>query len=230
MSVMVVEVWSDIICPFCWIGKRQFERALEAFPHKDQVEVRHRAFRLSPDQPVVPTGVMLQQKYGLTAEQAVNNQRRVEGMAASVGLEYHLDNTLSGDSLKAHRLIRYAGDKGAVLLERLYRAYFTEGLSVFDDEVLVRLAVEAGLEAEAVRAFLAGTELMSEVEDDQRGANLAGARGVPHFVFGGRYAVSGAQPPEVFTQALEAAWKDAGASAGGSAGDGPVCEDGVCEV
>ncbi|MFT4091900.1 MAG: DsbA family oxidoreductase [Asticcacaulis sp.] len=226
MSEIVVDIWSDIICPFCWIGKRQFESALEAFPHKDKVKVRHRAFRLSPGQPVVPTGQILQQKYGLTPEQAAQNQRRVEGMAASVGLEYHLDNTLSGDSLNAHRLIRYAGDKGEALLERLYRAYFTEGLSVFDDEVLGRLAVEAGLEADAVKAFLAGTELTAEVEDDQRGANLAGARGVPHFVFANRYAVSGAQPPEVFAQALEAAWKDTG----GSVSDGPVCEDGVCGI
>jgi len=229
MSI-VVDIWSDIICPFCWIGKRQFEKALEGFPHRDQVRLTHRAFRLMPGQPVGPTSEMLQQKYGLTPDQAAQNQARVEAMAASVGLEYHLADTLSGDSLMAHRLIRFAGDHGAALLERLYRAHFTEGLSIFDREVLIRLSAEAGLGAEvetgAVRAFLAGSDLTSEVEADQQAANLAGARGVPHFVFNYRYAVSGAQPPEVFRRALEAAWADGD----GSAGDGSVCDDGVCDV
>lgn len=205
-----VDIWSDIICPFCWIGKRQFEIALKDFAGRDQVEVHHHAFRLSPDQAPMPVDQMLQQKYRMNPEQVAQNQVRVIQMAASVGLDYHLDGTWSGDTLKAHRLIKLAEDQGlaADMIERLYRAYFSEGQSLFDDAVLITLAVEVGLEADAVTAFLKTDRYADTVREEQEFITSRGAQGVPFFVLNNRYALSGAQPPQAFTQALEAAWKD----------------------
>ncbi|WKL58712.1 DsbA family oxidoreductase [Asticcacaulis sp. ZE23SCel15] len=223
-----VDIWSDIICPFCWIGKRQFEIALKDFAGRDQVEVHHHAFRLSPDQPVTPVIDMLQLKYRMTPEQVVQNQARVVQMAASVGLDYHLENTLNGDTLKAHRLIKLAEDHGlaAEMIERLYRANFTEEQSLFDDAVLVALAAEVGLEAEAVTAFLKTDRYADTVREEQEFITSRGAQGVPFFVLNNRYALSGAQSPEAFTQALESAWKDIAPQIT----EGEVCGPDGCEI
>ncbi|ESQ81254.1 DsbA family oxidoreductase [Asticcacaulis sp. YBE204] len=229
MTAITVDIWSDIICPFCWIGKRQFERALGDFAGKNAVTVRHRAFRLSPDAPPTPVKDMLQRKYNMTPDQVAQNQARVVQMAASVGLDYHLDNTISGDTLKSHRLIKFAEDRGlaAEMVERLYRAYFSEGQSLFDDAVLVTLASEVGLDASEAEAFLKTDRYSDAVVEEQDFITQRGANGVPFFVINNKYAVSGAQPAEAFAQVLQRAWDDLPPEQRNA---GPTCDDGVCAV
>jgi len=224
---ITVDIWSDIVCPFCWIGKRQFEIALSGFAHRDQVAITHHAFRLSPDQAPMPVDAMLQRKYGMTSAQVAQNQQRVTQMAAGVGLDYHLGGTISGDTLKAHRLIKLAAEKGRaeIMVERLYLAYFTEGQLLFEDGVLVRLAGEVGLDEKQVAEFLTGDQYAAEVKADQEFITARGANGVPFFVFNNRFALSGAQPPDSFAQTLEAAWAEADKA---EAISGPVCDDGIC--
>ncbi|UDF03176.1 DsbA family oxidoreductase [Asticcacaulis sp. AND118] len=225
-SPITVDIWSDLICPFCWIGKRHFEAALEGFEGKHQVTVRHHAFRLGPDAPVAPVGQMLQQKYGLTPDQAQQNQSRVEQMAAAAGLNMKLDGTLYGDTLKAHRLVKFAQDKGlaAEAVERLYRAYFAETQSLFDEASLGALAVEIGLDRAEVEAFLKTDRYADTVLEEQEFITARGVQGVPFFVVNDRYAVSGAQPVEGFTQVLNRAWDDLPTEVKA----GPTCDDGVC--
>jgi predicted DsbA family dithiol-disulfide isomerase len=231
-----VDVWSDVVCPWCYIGKRRLERALEGFPHRDAVEVVHRAFQLDPSAPrnrTQNTVEHLAEKYGTSVEQAKAMQRSVTQVAAGDGLEYHLDRTLSGNTFDAHRVLRLARASGreAEVLERLYRAYFTEGQSIFDAPSLVRLAAEAGLDAAEVGRVLAEGTYADEVEADRREAGRLGANGVPFFVVGGRYGISGAQPRELFEQVLQRAWADAHPSGlvevGGEA---EACTDESCAV
>lgn len=210
---MRVDIWSDVVCPWCYIGKRRFEQALERFPHKGDVEVVHRAFQLDPRAPArrtEPTLQVLAQKYGVSVEEAKGMMDRVERTAADVGLEYHLANTLSGNTSDAHRLIQLAkklGQQDAVV-ERLLRAYFSEGRSLFDTESLVQLAAAAGLDAAEARRVLDDGSYAEEVAADEAEAHSYGATGVPFFVIDGRYGVSGAQPSELFAEALEQAWRE----------------------
>lgn len=216
---LTVEIWSDLICPWCWIGKRRFDEALAAFAHADRVDVALRAYRLMPGQPVEPVEAMLAAKYRMSASQVDQMLRQVTDAAASVGLRYDLPGTLVGDTLDAHRLVKLAEATGRAhaLTERLYRAYFCEHGSLFDHTALADFAVEAGLERAAVEAALRGDAYRDEVEADGARAAQIGGRGVPLFVFGGRYAVSGAQPADVFAQALEQAWRDGVVESGGDA-------------
>ncbi|HEF4732860.1 DsbA family oxidoreductase [Burkholderia multivorans] len=216
---LTVEIWSDLICPWCWIGKRRFDEALAAFAHADGVDVALRAYRLMPGQPVEPVEAMLAAKYRMSASQVDQMLRQVTDAAASVGLRYDLPGTLVGDTLDAHRLVKLAEATGRAhaLTERLYRAYFCEHGSLFDHTALADFAVEAGLERAAVEAALRGDAYRDEVEADGARAAQIGGRGVPLFVFGGRYAVSGAQPADVFAQALEQAWRDGVVESGGDA-------------
>lgn len=227
---ITVDIWSDVICPFCWIGKSHFERALEGFTHKSDVEVRYHAYRLGPDAPRVPVGDMLRQKYGLSVEQAAQNQSRVEQMAAAAGLSMKLEGTFYGDTLKAHRLIKLAEDKGlaAEAVERLYHAYFSEGRDIFSDESLVALAADIGLEAADAEAFLLTDRYADTVQEEQEFISMRGVQGVPFFVVNSRYAVSGAQPPEAFANVLSRAWDELPPEA--KTGSGPACDDGVCAV
>src|SRR5687768_16081026 len=168
---MRVEIWSDVVCPWCYIGKRRFEAALAAFPHKDQVEVVHRSFELDPSQPkgrTQNTVEMLAGKYGTSIEQARAMMSRVEQTAAEVGIEYHLADTLSGNTVDAHRVLHLARDRGMqdVAIERLFRAYFTEGQSLFDHNSLVRLAAEAGLDPTEVRQTLESDAYNDAVHQD----------------------------------------------------------------
>ncbi|AOI69624.1 DsbA family oxidoreductase [Burkholderia ubonensis] len=207
---LTVEIWSDLICPWCWIGKRRFDEALAAFAHADRVDVALRAYRLFPGQPVEPVEAMLAGKYRLAPAQVDQMLRQVTDAAASVGLRYDLPGTLVGDTLDGHRLVKLAETTGRAhaLTERLYRAYFSEHGALFDHGALADLAVDAGLERAAVEAVLRSDAYRSEVDADVARAAQIGGRGVPLFVFGGRYAVSGAQPADVFAQALEQAWQD----------------------
>lgn len=216
---LTVEIWSDLICPWCWIGKRRFDEALAAFAHADRVDVALRAYRLMPGQSVEPVEAMLAAKYRMSAAQVDQMLRQVTDAAASVGLRYDLPGTLVGDTLDAHRLVKLAEATGRAhaLTERLYRAYFCEHGSLFDHTALADFAVEAGLERAAVEAALRGDAYRDEVEADGARAAQIGGRGVPLFVFGGRYAVSGAQPADVFAQALEQAWRDGVVESGGDA-------------
>jgi len=210
---MRVEIWSDIACPWCYIGRRSFEKALNQFEHRDQVEVIWRSYQLDPNAPRDYAGNvndLLAQRYGMSREKAESLNVHVSALAAQEGLEYHLDRAHPVNSLDAHRLIHLAADHGlqGQMKERLQKAYFTEGLVVSDLDALVKLAVEVGLDADETRQVLQGNLYADAVRADIRRAQMIGVNGVPFFVLDEKYAVSGAQPVEVFLTALEGAWKD----------------------
>lgn len=207
---MQVEIWSDVVCPWCYLGKRRFERALAAFPGADDVEVIYRSFELDPTaarRVTSPTVELLASKYGMGVGAAEDAQRQMVQRAAADGLSFSLDGQRSGNTRDAHRLLHLAAAQGrqAVLVEGLHRAYFTERKSVFDVEPLTEIAVEAGLDAASVRRVLAGTEYDEDVTADETLASDLGATGVPFFVFDRRYGVSGAQSSEVLLEALHRA-------------------------
>jgi predicted DsbA family dithiol-disulfide isomerase len=214
---MQVEIWSDVVCPWCYLGKRQFEQALAEFAHRGEVTVTYRSFELDPAAPpgvTTPTVDVLASKYGMSAAQAHGAQRQMEQRAAQRGLAFHMDDLRSGNTRDAHRLLHLAKARGrqAELAERLHRAYFTEQASVFDAASLAGLAADAGLDLAEARAVLAGDEYAEDVDADERMATSLGVTGVPFFVIGRRYAVSGAQPPEVLADALGRAWAETGAT------------------
>ena len=211
---MQVHIWSDVVCPWCYIGKRRFERALEALAHRDQVEVTHRSFQLDPTRSRGETSSrrsMLMSKYRRAAAEVLQMDEKMEALAAAEGLEYHLtDANLTGNTLDAHQLVQLAKTHGLqdAMLERLYRAYFTEQRSLFDRESLVNLAGETGLDTDNARQALEDGRFADAVAKDLHDARQLGVTGVPFFVVDGRYAVSGAQPAEVFTQILTRAWEE----------------------
>jgi predicted DsbA family dithiol-disulfide isomerase len=211
---MQVEIWSDLVCPWCYLGKRRFERALESFGHRDEVTVVYRSFELDASAPpgvTTPTVERLAGKYGMTAGQADDAQRQMEQRAAQDGLEFRMDGLRSGNTRDAHRLLHLAKAHGvqAELAERLHRAYFTEQASIFDHSSLTGLAVEAGLDRDDVIRVLASQEYGDAVDTDEAMAAALGVNGVPLFVIDRRYGISGAQPPEVIAQVLDQAWADA---------------------
>jgi predicted DsbA family dithiol-disulfide isomerase len=211
---MQVEIWSDPVCPWCYLGKRRFEQALESFGHRDEVTVVYRSFELDPSAPpgvTTPTVEQLAGKYGMTAGQAGEAQRQMEQRAARDGLEFRLEGLRSGNTRDAHRLLHLAKEHGvqAELAERLHRAYFTEQASIFDHSSLTELAVEAGLDRDDVIRVLASQEYGDAVDTDEAMAQALGVNGVPLFVIDRRYGISGAQPPEVIAQVLDQAWAEA---------------------
>jgi len=212
-DALQVEVWSDVVCPWCYIGKRRLEAAVQRSDHP--VEVTWRSFQLDPSAPAQGGDMAseLGRKYGGGREAALAMMAQVSSVAARDGLEYHLDRTAHLNTRDAHRLLHLAHDLGGAelqgaLKERLMRGYFTEALAVSDPDVLERLAVDAGLPAARVREVLSSEEFGADVETDQREAAALGATGVPFFVIDRRYGVSGAQPVELFDQALRQAWDD----------------------
>ena len=212
---MQVEIWSDVVCPWCYLGKKRFEQALAGFEHRDDVQVIYRSFELDPTSPpgvTTPTVERLASKYGMSAEQASQAQRQMEERAAGDGLTFRMDGLRSGNTRDAHRLIQLAKERGrqAALVERLYRAYFTEQDSVFDHDALTRLAVEAGLDPDEVKQVLASDSYGDHVDTDEAMAQALGATGVPLFVIDRKYGISGAQPAETITQVLAKAWSEAG--------------------
>jgi len=212
-SPIALEVWSDIVCPWCYIGKRRLETALSRFERGDLVSVTWRSYLLDPGAPRTPvetTRAMLARKYGVSLEQADAMQARVTGVAAQEGLRYKLEATRHESSLDAHRLLHLAKRHGlqADLKERLFSAHFREGLSISDPQELTRLAAEAGLGGEDVRRVLSGSDFADEVRADIDQARALGIQGVPFFVIAGRYGVSGAQPADVLLQAMEEAVKE----------------------
>ncbi|MFB6425824.1 DsbA family oxidoreductase [Streptomyces microflavus] len=235
---MRVEIWSDIACPWCYIGKARFEKGLAEFAHRDEVEVVHRSFELDPGRAKGQTEQvidMLATKYGRTREEASSMEANVAANAQAEGLGYRTEGRDHGNTFDIHRLLHLAKARGRQdeLLTLAYRANFAEERSVFDDDVLLALAVEAGLDADEARAVLADPEAYAdEVRADEREASELGANAVPFFVLDRRYGISGGQPSEVFVQALEQAWKDRPVTTLTTVGgDAEACDtDGACEV
>jgi predicted DsbA family dithiol-disulfide isomerase len=210
---MDVEIWTDVVCPWCYLGKKHFEEALSSFGHRDSVEVVYRSFELDGSAPrdgTQATVELLASKYGMSPEDAAAAQRQMEQRAAQVGLEFHLDGLRSGNTHDAHRLLQLAKSRQLqpALMERLHRAYFTEQMSVFDAESLTALAVDVGLDRDEVISLLAGDQYAAEVAADEDMARSIGVTGVPFFVIDRRYAVSGAQPADVIVASLEHGWAE----------------------
>ncbi|MGW1748187.1 DsbA family oxidoreductase [Streptomyces sp. NPDC002092] len=235
---MKVEIWSDIACPWCYVGKARFEKALGAFPHRDQVEVVHRSFELDPGRAkgdVQPVIKMLTKKYGMSEAQAQAGEENLGAQAAAEGLEYRTRDRDHGNTFDMHRLLHLAKEQGKQdeLIQLLYQANFAEERSVFSegDERLVELAVAAGLEAEDARRVLADPAAYAdEVRADEREAAQLGANGVPFFVLDRKFGVSGAQPAEVFTQALTQAWGERSPLQLIDQGDADACGPEGCAV
>ncbi|MHA4778214.1 DsbA family oxidoreductase [Streptomyces sp. MSC1_001] len=232
---MRVEIWSDIACPWCYIGKARFEKGLADFAHRDGVEVVHRSFELDPNRAKGDTGPvleMLARKYGRTLDEARAMEAHVASNAHAEGLDYRTEGRDHGNTFDIHRLLHLAKDRGLQneLLDLAYRANFAEERSVFAPETLVTLGVEAGLDETEVRAVVTDDSAYAEaVRADEREAAELGANGVPFFVLDRRYGISGGQPAEVFTQALEQAWQGRALQPVGSGAE--VCgPDGSCEV
>ncbi|MFC4373448.1 DsbA family oxidoreductase [Nocardia halotolerans] len=230
-----VEIWTDINCPFCYLGKARFEQALAEFDHRDDVEVVHRSFELDPSLPADETGPVIPRiaaKYGISVAEAAANERAIGAQAAQLGLPYQSTGRDYGNSFDMHRLLHYALEHGAqdALLDALYAGNFADTEPVFGDtERLVALAVRAGLDETAVRAVLADQHAYADaVRADEREAAQLGATGVPFFVFDNKYAVSGAQPAEVFTQALTTAWNDRPTPLVALDADGETCGPDGC--
>lgn len=210
---MKVEVWSDIMCPWCYIGKRRFEEALARFPEADHLEIEWKSFQLNPEletSPSVKVHDFLSQKFGVDTDQAKQMNQQVTQVAAGVGLDYQLDRAVLANTFNAHRLLHYAKTQGKQkkLKEQLLRAYFTEGKNVDDFTVLTTLAKEVGLEEQAVMKVLETNAYADAVREDIREAQQLGVRGVPFFVFDRKYGISGAQQTQVFQQTLEKAFSE----------------------
>ena len=209
--MLSVEIWSDIACPWCYVGKRRFESALAGFEHADEVQVTWRSFELDPQAPREREGDRvdhLARKYGTTREQAQAMHDQMAGVAAGEGLEFRFDIARSGNTFDAHRLTHLAAAHGRQdeMKERLFRAYLSEGEAIGDPAVLERLAVEVGLPADEARDLLAGDRFAGEVRDDEQLAASLAITAVPFFVVDRAIAASGAQPPELLRELLNRAW------------------------
>ena len=201
-----VEIWSDIACPWCYIGKTRFSAALEQFPDKDRVRVTWRAYQLAPDTPVGAGRRELDALVagkGMQPEQVRQMFEQVAGNAASAGLQLNFDTAIAANTFDAHRLIHLAGDRRDAVVDALFRAHFTEGKAVDDREVLLDIAESAGLDRDAVNARLDSEAAVADVRADLQAARDLQVTGVPFFVVDRRLAVSGAQPEDVFRQLLE---------------------------
>lgn len=232
---MRVEIWSDVVCPWCYVGKRRFETALARFAYRDEVEVRWRAFELDPQAPAERTGdyaARLAEKYGTGTAQA---QRMVDDMtatAAAEGLEFRFDRARPGNTFAAHRLLHLAAERGLqdAAKERLLHATFTDGEPIGDHQTLVRLVGEVGLDPAEARAVLAGDTYAGEVRAEEAEAQALGITGVPFFVVDRTYGVSGAQPPELLLEVLQRAHADrAGLQLVTPSGD-TACEGDDCAI
>lgn len=207
---VIIDVWADVVCPWCFIGHRRLQRALAVFSHQDQVVVRHRAFQLQPEiDEVVPTTKYLARKYGAPESKIAEMQANVCAIADGEGLCYKLDETLSGNTVDAHRLLLMAADIGKQdeLLEAMFHGYFEAGKSLFSSEDLLAITDEVGVDHGLACSVLISDRYRDQVDEDARLAHSLGASGVPFFVFDMKFGISGAQPLDTFTQTLEAAWK-----------------------
>lgn len=210
---MKVEIWSDVMCPFCYIGKRKFEKALSQFSHKEEVAIEWKSFQLNAALKTDPTKNVteyLAEIKGWTLDYAKQMNDYVTGMAKEVGLHYDFDKAIVANSFDAHRLLQLAKKygKGDALEERLFKAYFTEGKNTADHHTLIQLTGEIGLDREEVGKMLSGSEYTDEVRKDIYESRQIGVNGVPFFVIDRKYAVSGAQAPETFLKMLNTIWTE----------------------
>ena len=232
MKRLSIDVWSDIACPWCYVGKRRLEAALARFPQRDQVAVRWHAFELDPSAPKVRQSKQshvadLAQKYGTSVAQAEAMIGRVVDVARDEGLDFRFDVLKPGNTFDAHRLVRFAESRGAELqtamTERLMRAYLTEGATLGDPETLVALAVDVGLDAAEVRAMLADGSFTADVRADEQRAKASGINGVPCFVLDWKYGVTGAQTADVLLANIERAWSELPPAPLEMVADGDAC-------
>ena len=235
---MKVEVFSDVVCPWCAVGKRRLETALRAFEHADEVDVVWRAYELDPHAPARRDGdyvTRLAQKYGMTGEQATAATQRLTTTAAGEGLDFHFERARPGNTFDAHRLLHYAREAGPglqdALTERLFEAYFTEGAAIGERGTLAGLAADVGLDARECAEVLAGDRYADEVRADEREALELGVTGVPFFVVDGRFAIPGAQDADTILTVLRRAWTKAHPlEMTDLPSDGTVCEGDSCAV
>jgi predicted DsbA family dithiol-disulfide isomerase len=229
-----VEIWSDIVCPWCFVGKRQFERALAEFEHGEEIEVVWRAYELDPRAPRVREGTYAERiarKYGIDVGQARAAMARLINAGAAAGIEFKFETMRPGNTFDAHRLVHLGkarGIQGAVK-ERLLRATFFEGEAIGTRDALERLAVEAGLDAQDVRNVLDSDAYAEEVRVDERVAHSLGVTGVPFFLIDDAYGVPGAQEPMVYLNLLRRAWAETHRDIEVVAGS-DVCDDEICEI
>lgn len=231
---MKVEIWSDIVCPFCYIGKRKFEHALNAFPHKEHIEIEWRSYQLDPEmQPSEGMSVnqYLAERKGVSAAQGKAMNDQMTKMASEVGLEYHFDQAIITNTLQAHRLLHFAKNKGKQqeTKEKLFAAYYTEGKDIGDAAVLISIGESVGLDRAEIMDCFQGDAFIQEVNTDIYMAQQMGVQGVPFFVFNNTYAVSGAQPSSVFTQVLEKVWQEEHPIVEAIAPSGSCSVDGLCD-
>lgn len=210
---LTVEIWSDVVCPWCYIGKRRFETALQAFEHADAVEVIWRSFELDPDAPTrarVGLDRHLADKYGVSLERAAAMNQQVTELAAAEGLDFRLDQAQRGNTFDAHRTLHLAQAHGLQeeAKERLLRAYFTEARAISDADTLVELLDDVGVPPDEVREALSSDAHADDVRADETRARQLGITGVPFFALDGRYGVPGAQPADTLLQALRRTWQE----------------------
>ncbi|MDQ1677794.1 MAG: hypothetical protein QOC93_2938 [Actinomycetota bacterium] len=217
---MRVEIWSDVVCPWCYIGKRRFEAALDQFPQRDQLVIEWKSFELDPGAESATTPAeagdsgyaeRLASKYGTTARAAQQMLDQMTETAATVGLDFHFERAVHANTFDAHQVIHLGLERGVqnAVKERLLRAYFTEGALVGDRETLARLGAEAGLDADEVRTALDEQRYAAAVRADEADAARLGISGVPFFVVDRKYGVNGAQPAEQILELLQRAWSEA---------------------
>lgn len=210
---MLVKIWSDVRCPFCYIGKKKFEAALEKFPQKDQVRVEWKSFQLDPslktDTSLSTLDYFVQTK-GVSIEQARQMFSGATDMARKAGINFNIEESVPANSFMAHRLIQLAKSKdlGNEIEEALFKAHFEEAKNIDDTKVLVQVATSIGMNAEEVDSILKSDAFAYEVKQDEMEARNIGVSGVPFFVFEDKYAVSGAQSSEAFLQNLEKSWDE----------------------
>lgn len=208
-----IEVWSDVVCPFCYLGDGLFTKALDRFPHRNAVDVRYRSFQLMPDLPSNRTfdlkGLLVERR-GFAPEHIDAMHTQIAAKGADIGLDYRFDHALPTNTKSAHRLGHFAKQSGRQhdMIKRLFRAYFTDGRNIGDYEVLADLAHDIGLDRAEARAALDSGAFADDVDADIAIARELGITGVPFFAFNGTYTVSGAQPVEAYAEPLEMAWND----------------------
>ena len=233
---MKIDIWSDVVCPFCYVGKRRLENALAQFAHRDEVEVVWHSFELTPEfQPIPGQSVYasLAAKKGVSVAEGKAMSDHMAQVAQEVGLDFNFERTIPANTFQAHQLIHFAAAKGVQdrTKERLFYAYYTEGQNIGDPNTLAQLAAEIGLDADEARAALAAGTYAEAVRLDEYHAQQINVRGVPFYVFEDKYAVSGAQPSELFAEVLEKVWEELKPAKPAlvSVADGPVCGPDGCE-
>jgi predicted DsbA family dithiol-disulfide isomerase len=238
---MKIEIWSDVVCPWCYIGKRRFETALAQFPQRDQLEIVWKSFELDPGARSAAAAEgdnadyaeRLARKYGTTVPGAQKMLDSMTDAAATEGLDFHFERAVASNTFDAHQVIHLGLDRGVqdAVKERLLRAYFTEGEPIGDRETLARLGAEAGLDADEVRTALDEQRYAAAVRADESEAAALGISGVPFFVVDRKYGVSGAQPGDALLEVLQRAWSEAHPlTMVSAAGDGEACGPDGCAI